>query len=340
MRPRKLTFAEAIAHRPRRPDVKLGVESPPPPIKISAVKDVYARKLVVPVYEIAEPISVQEAIELATASQHNLTDAEVARVVHLVSSWAAKKLKSARKNRQRILTAINEVVKERILLPENRPATAMTPTRSLSMHSLQQSSSEMGAGTFEAAESVPYERSQMPFAVIVTDKYGTPVMGALVTFIIDTKNSYDRTFPDGRQMATVVTNENGAAMAPTLAMGHFVGTCKVVANITTGCFVGKFTVAATASGSPKPVVFALTMPSPEKCPPVAENSAGLSLIGELEWPILTQRILTRAISKHKLTDIEVAQVIVMANGWAAKNQSAVMNHGWVASGIGTVLRER
>ncbi len=129
-------------------------------------------------------------------------------------------------------------------------------------------------------------------------------------------------------------------MAPTVTTGRFVGTCKVVATLTTGRFVDNFTVATTADNGSIPVVFALTTPSLEKHSPITETSTELVLVREPGWPSFTQEILARAISKHKLTDVEVARVIVMANDWAAKSRSTVVNHGWVASGIGTVLRER
>ncbi len=196
MRQHKLTVAQAIAQGPHRPGVKLGVDRPPPPRKISPLEEVRAhklvtRKMVASVYEVVEPVSVHEAVERATASKHGLTDTEVARVIHLVSGWAAKKQKSAAKNTARIQTAIDMVAKERSFPQEERPLATITSITSLSIRPPQQRSLVQHTGTFDAAGYAALcEQCPTPFVVTVTDRYGTPVMGAMVTFMIDAKNSY------------------------------------------------------------------------------------------------------------------------------------------------------
>jgi hypothetical protein len=74
--------------------------------------------------------------------------------------------------------------------------------------------------------------------------------------------------------------------------------------------------------------------------PQVDKSEEIPLVQELEWSTFAKEMLVRATAKHDLTDVEVKRVIILANGCVSASVSSVMNNGWVANAIGTVLRRR
>jgi hypothetical protein len=85
-------------------------------------------------------------------------------------------------------------------------------------------------------------RFPVPLAVTITDAYGNPVPGVLVTFTAPLGGASGRFAPSGSRTARVRTNANGIAVAPGL-----------VANSTPGGFA----VTASVRGTSRRAAFAL-----------------------------------------------------------------------------------
>ncbi len=329
MRPRKLTFAENLAHPPLPPGVKRGVETNP------LFKTHLSTEQVVTggptASELVRQTPAVQGLLTRAIARHKLTDSEVKRILSMANGWAAKKHTVV--DIGRITTAIKLIVNNRqASSPKERPP------REQRLKKVSPVQEPVGSEwSTSALRYVPIERSPqsllpqstpkgttfpIPLVLTVTDN-GNPVKGVAVTFTVQDNNACG-TFPFGNRVARAFTAADGNAIAPALTAGQT---------------VGAFTVVAKVLGISTPIVFMMTVTSPEKHNPLEKAAIRTPFAGELGWPIPSRKILTRAVSKYKMTSAEVERVILVANVLAAKKKNEA-NNDTIANAIGIVLGER